>query len=187
MAEKKPNLHKTLLILLLVLTPPFWLLFTDEGARVSDTALLWMLGKQDIKIHLAELDSSFTAQDIRTVYAENEWQCGNSTTQFGNMLCTAQIGTFNGFPSHLATFYFRADRVTALKVIYRETYHDQMLGFLIGEFGQPDNVEAALAEGPDADQVLEWTLDRGIILLKKSLGQNDEPSMLWLSRQAPAA
>ena len=43
MAEKKPNLHKTLLILIAVFLPPFWLIFTDEGSRVSDTTLLWLL------------------------------------------------------------------------------------------------------------------------------------------------
>ena len=45
MAEKKPNLHKTLLILILVFIPPYWLIFTDEGMRMSDTALLVAAGR----------------------------------------------------------------------------------------------------------------------------------------------
>ena len=31
MAEKKPKLHKTLLVLVMVFTPAFWLLLTDDG------------------------------------------------------------------------------------------------------------------------------------------------------------
>ena len=80
MAEKKPNLHKTILILILVFIPPYWLLFTDEGSRVSDTALLWLLGEDDIKVNVRELDSTFSQQDIRKVYPDNEWQCGKQQT-----------------------------------------------------------------------------------------------------------
>jgi hypothetical protein len=181
MAEKKPSLHKSLLILLLVLTPPFWLLFTDEGARVSDTALLWLLGQDDIKVDLQMLDRSFTEQDIREVYAETEWQCGAQRTPFGDSLCAAQIGTFNGFPSRVATFYFAGGNVNALKIIYRELYHEQVLGFYIGELGQPGNVAQAVSEGPNAAEVLEWDLGEGILLLKKTLDDGDEPSVLWLA------
>ena len=181
MAEKKPNLHKTLLILILVFIPPYWLLFTDEGSRVSDTALLWLLGEDDIKVNIKELDSGFSRQDIQRVYPENEWQCGNQQTSFGDALCTARIGTYNGYPSQLVTFYFRNDRVNALKLIYRDQYHKQIMGHYIGELGQPSNVEAALTEGPDADNVLQWDLGQGVLLLKKELGKLDEPAMLWLA------
>lgn len=181
MAEKKSSLHKTLLILLLVFIPPFWLLFTDEGSRVSDTALLWLLGEDEIRINLPELGTGFSAEDIRTVYPDNEWQCGRQVTDFGDALCAAQIGTFNGFPSRLATFYFRDDRLSAIKVVYRPPYHDQIIGHVIGEFGQPGNVAQALAEGPDAASVLQWDLDSGALLLKKRLDGQDEPALIWLA------
>lgn len=181
MADKKPSIHKTLLILLLVFIPPYWLLFTDEGSRVSDTALLWLLGKDDIKISLGDLDSGFTADDIRSVYIENEWQCGRHATDFGDTLCAAQVGTFNGYPSRIVTFYFMSDRLSAMKLIYRKLYHDQVVGYLIGKFGQPGNVAEALADGPDADNVLQWELPSGVLLLKKALQTEDESSLLWLA------
>jgi hypothetical protein len=181
MAEKLPKFHKTMLILLLVLIPPYWLVFTEEGSRVSDTALLWLMGEDEIKVNIAELDSSFTQQDIRTVYSDNEWHCGAKQTPFGDSVCAAEVGTFNGFPSRLLTFYFIDDRVSALKLIYRDQYHVQIRGYFIGELGQPTNVAAAIADGPDADNVLEWDLQRGVLLLKKELGKADEPSLIWLA------
>ncbi|MDJ0739485.1 MAG: hypothetical protein QNJ91_07195 [Gammaproteobacteria bacterium] len=181
MAEKKPNIHKTILILLVVFIPPFWLLFTDEGARVSDTALLWLLGEDEIRISLKDLDDRFSEQDIRTVYSDTEWQCGTQRTAFGDALCAAQIGTFNGFPARVATFFFRDGRVSAFKLIYRDPYHRQIMGYYIGELGQPNNVEAALADGPDAANVLEWDLGTGVILMKKELGNSDEPALFWLA------
>jgi hypothetical protein len=185
MADKKPSFKKSFLILLLVLTPPFWLLFTDEGARVSDTALLWLLGEDEIKLDLGALDASFTRGDIRKVYSEPEWSCGEQATPFGEALCAARIGTFNGFPAQLLTFYFRGDNVSAVQLIYRSNYHQQILGHYIGRFGQPDNVAEAIAEGPDAAEVLEWTLDNGILVMKKTLTESDEPALIWLAAPSP--
>ena len=121
------------------------------------------------------LDRRYTQEEIQTVYGENEWQCGSQRTAFGDSLCVAKIGTFNGFPARLVTFYFRDDNVSALKLIYRDQYHKQITGYVIGEFGQPTNVESAIAAGPDADSVLEWDVGKGVLLIKKELGKTDEP------------
>ena len=181
MAEKKPNIHKTILILLLVFTPPFWLLFTDEGTRVSDTALLWLLGEEDIKVSIEQLDGGFSREDIERVYGDNEWHCGSKDTALGDSLCATKIGTFNGFPSRLLTFYFRNGQVNAMKLNYRDPYHRQIMGHFIGELGQPDNVAEAIAEGPGAAEVLQWQLPKGTLVLKKELSKTDEPALLWLA------
>ena len=174
-------MNKTLLILLLVFLPPFWLLFTDEGARVSDTALLWLLGEEEIKVSIQDLDNDFSRQDIEQVYSENTWHCGAKDTAFGDSVCATEIGTFNGFPSHLLTFYFRDGRVSAMKLNYRDQYHRQILGHYIGELGQPSNVAEAIAEGPEAEDVLQWQLPQGTLVLKKELADADEPALLWLA------
>lgn len=184
MSDKKlPGFHKSFLILLLVLTPPFWLLFTDEGARVSDTAMLWLLGEEDAKLDLGRLDAGFSRDDLKQVYSALEWQCSDQRTPLGESLCATRIGTFNGFPSRSLSFFFVDGQVNAAKVIYRELYHEQILGHYIGEFGQPENVEAAIAEGPNADEVLEWPLDGGTLVMKKELVTGDESALLWVARQ----
>jgi hypothetical protein len=181
MAKKKPSIHKTLLILILVFLPPYWLIFTDDGTRLTDTALLWLLGEDEIKFNVRELDSSFTREDIQKVFSDNEWHCGEKETPFGNSLCAAQIGAFNGYPSRLLTLYFRDDNISAFKLIYHEPYHDQLMGFFIEQFGQPDNVAEVIAAGPGAGDVLEWKLDHGVLLMPRALGEKDEPSLLWLA------
>jgi len=184
MATNKPSIHKTLLILILVFTPPIWLLFTDPGARVSDRALLWLLGAQDLKLGLKEIDSDFTRADIEAVYSEQTWQCGLRDTTLGDSLCAAQIGAFNGFPAKMLIFYFRTNQVSAMKLIYRVPYHKQIMGHCIDALGQPDNVAAAIIEGPEADPILQWRLPSGTLLLKKVLSKSDEPALLWIARQS---
>jgi hypothetical protein len=186
MADKKPNLHKTLLILLLVFIPPYWLIFTDDGMRMSDTALLWLLGEDEIKFNVAELNSGFTRQDIQTVFSDNEWVCGEKQTSFGDNLCATKIGTFNGYPARVLTLYFRGDNISAFKLIYRDQYHKQFIGHFIEHLGQPSNVEAALVQNPSAANVLEWDLNEGVLLMSKELDKNDEPSLLWLAARPDA-
>lgn len=184
MADKKPNLHKTLLILLVVFIPPFWLLFTDDGMRVSDNSLLWLLGEDEIQFNIAELDRGYTRQDIQEVFSDNEWHCGDKVTPFGNGLCAAEIGTFNGYPSRLLTIYFVDDHISAFKLIYRKLYHEQYIGYFIQQFGQPDNVAAAIADDSGADAVLEWELNGGVLLISKILDEG-EPSFMWLAARPP--
>lgn len=181
MAEKKPSIHKTLFFLILVFVPPYWLIFTEEGSRMSDTALLWLLGEDEIKFNVRELSSAFTREDIKRVFSDNEWQCGQQATPFGNNLCAAQIGTFNGYPSRILTLYFNDDNISAFKLVYRDQYHKQLLGYFIKQLGQPGNVEKAVSDGPDAASVLEWDLNQGVLLMKKELGKTDEPSVVWLA------
>ena len=42
-------------------------------------------------------------------------------------------------------------------------------------------VAAAIADGPDADEVLEWNLEHGVMVMKKTLGKSDEPALLWMA------
>ena len=58
------------------------------------------------------------------------------------------------------------------------------MGHYIGDLGQPSNVEAALADGPKAENVLQWQLEKGVLVMPKELGKSDEPSLLWLAGEA---
>ena len=120
------------------------------------------------------------------MFSENEWHCGEKNTPFGNNLCAAQIGTFNGYPSRMLTIYFRDDHISAFKLIYRDQYHERLIGYFIEQLGQPSNVEDVISASPDAKNVLEWDLNHGVLLMTKELGKTDEPSLLWLAAKPKA-
>ena len=180
MANRK--LHKSILILLLVLTPPYFLMFTDEGARISDNVILWLFGKERADLNLKELDPGYTREEMLTVFPDLEWDCREQPVGFGDNLCAAEIGAFNDYPSQSLTLYFRGNRISAVKVLYRDDYHEQVVGHLIQQFGQPLNVEDAMNASPDPELVLEWDTGRGLVLVKKDLQGTDEPSLVWLAR-----
>lgn len=179
---KRRKLHKTLLILFMVLVPPYFLVFTDEGTRISDNVVLWLFGEESAKLNLKEIDHGYSREQILAVFPDLKWQCQEKSSSFGNGLCVAAIGSFNDYPSRLLTVFFADDQTNAVKIIYRPRYHAQITGHLIEQFGQPDNVADALSDSPDAASVLEWDTGKGVVLLKKDLGDTDEPALLWLAR-----
>jgi len=177
---ERKNLHKTILALIVVITPMFFLMFTDDGKRLTDNTILWVLGDEPVSLNIKALDSGYSRDDLFKVFPELQWQCRDETSSFGNQVCAAPIGSFNDYPAHRLIAYFADDRTNALKVDYREAYHEQLLGYLIMQLGQPRNAAAA-ADAEDST-VLEWETDTGLLLLKQELGDKDEPALLWLAK-----
>jgi len=173
----KKKLHTTLLALLLVFIPPYFLVFTEEGNRISDNAVLWLFGQEQLQLNLKEADSSFDESDIRQVFADLEWQCGSVQSDFGETACNAAIASFNDLPARHVTMYFVAGRLHAIHLRYRERYHDALLSQLITTLGQPRNTAGAT---PDADTVLQWHTGKGLVVLKKTIRESDEAALLWL-------
>lgn len=181
---ERKKLHKTLLILALVIVPPYFLIFTDEGARISDNVILWLFGEESIKLDLSALETTYRSEEIRQVFPELQWDCRVEQHALGNSVCRAPVGAFNDYPARQITAFFVDDRISALKILYREQYHGQLLGHLIQQLGQPQNVEEAIKDTPDAAPVLEWDTGKGLVVLKKNLHPGDEPALFWLAGDA---
>ena len=45
---------------------------------------------------------------------------------------------------------------------------------------QPDNAAAAVRATPNADEVLQWQTGKGLVVLKKTIRESDQPALLWL-------
>jgi len=177
---KKKKLHKTLLALMLVFVPPYFLVFTEEGNRITDNAILWLFGQESLALNLAEADGNFTENQVREVFADLEWQCGMVQSQFGQTACNAPIASFNELPARYVVMYFADDHLNAIKLSYREPYHNALLRQLIDTLGQPGNAGSAASDTPDADEVLQWNTGKGLVVLKKTIREAEQPALLWL-------
>ena len=74
-----------------------------------------------------------------------------------------------------------ADQLTSLDGLVIPGGESTTMSHLLRTNDLFDPIAAAIADGPEADSVLEWQLDHGVLLIKKELGKTDEPSLLWLS------
>lgn len=168
------KLHRTLLVLVLVMIPPYFLIFTDEGRRIADTTLLWLISGDSIEFNLRELDRSVSKDDILQVFADQDWQCGEQASPFGSEVCVAKISAYNGYPARYMSIFFQQNNVSALKMVYRKLYHEQILAHLLEQLGKPSKVEG--------QAVVEWDAPGVKVVMPKELLAGAEPAFMWLAR-----
>ncbi len=169
-------IYKRLLLVVIVVGPIYWLVFTEDGQRRSDAVLLWLLGKDEIRINLKALSPALKKSDLEKVYANIEWRCPARNSAFGNSLCAANIGLYNDIPAKYITLFFADDRLNAMKLEYLRHYHKQILKQLYLQLGKP---EPTPADKPDSP-IYHWLTDNGMVIGKKKLKESDEPALLWL-------
>ena len=176
----KKKLHKTLLALLIVFVPPYFLLFTEEGNRVSDNAVLWLFDREEFRLDLNQASNNFTEDEIKKVYEKIDWKCGAAQSNFGDYACNSLIGAFNELPAERAFLYFAGKQLSAIQIVYRDHYHKALISQLIETIGQPLNALEATRDSVHADPVLQWKVNHGSVILKKTIGEGDQPALLWL-------
>ncbi len=172
---KTAKIHWTLLSLLLIFIPPFFLIFTEEGNRISDNAILWLFGKSRLHIDFKEADGQFSQDEFIRAFPDIDWRCGKLSSQFGDTACNASIGTFNELPSRRIVAYFGRERLRAMQISYRAEYHQSVIQHLRDLLGKPDQA------GTSGD-VLEWNTGKGVVVLKKSIQPVDEAALMWLAK-----
>ncbi len=169
--------HKTVFALIAVIAPLYWLTLTADGQRRVDSVLLHIAGEPAIEINLKAMDGQLTETELKRVFPDHEWHCRDQASPFGQRLCVAAIGTFNGLPAHYVTVFFGANHATALKLAYRSIYHDQLLAQLVRQLGDPTPSGA-----PPDKAVLRWQTAHSSVVIKQTLLEQDEPALLWLPR-----
>jgi hypothetical protein len=174
------KLYKTLVFIGIVVGPIYWLMFTDDGKRRTDTMVLWLAGGQTIEMNFKALDSHYKPEDWQRVYDHVEWQCQDSNSSLGNRLCYAEIASYNGIPSNYLSVFFQNNVTNAVKLAYRDQYHNEIGRDLVEQLGKP--VTSQAGNDPN-NHVLQWQTRYGQVLLKKSLQRGEEPVLIWLAQE----
>lgn len=172
-----------LLTLMLVGGPLSWLLFSQEGQRRTDLALLPLLGRATVELSLNELSSRLGEADIRAKLGDLDLECSDQSTTFGDRTCRARIGAFARLPAESLTFFLSGGGLRAAKINYRRDVHGEVAGYLTRHLGEGETSK----RGPDGapSLVTNWQLMDGLVLLHAGdLAPRDEAAMLWLSAVA---
>jgi hypothetical protein len=168
-----PTLYKRLLALAIVIGPMWWLLFTEDGRRRTDLAVLFLRGDAAVALDLALLGPQADEPQLRRFLPQLGWHCADGPGEFGDRRCHADIGSFNQTPAHRLTVYFRDGHLNALQVRYRQPYHNWLRSLNRRLLGSP--------AGGDPG-VLQWHTPRGVVLMPANPSTDGAPpSLLWLS------
>lgn len=177
---------KTAMALCLVVGPIYWLMFTNDGQRRSDTVMLWLSGADSVDLDLQRLNPGYGLEQLRQVYPKLDWQCREQTTADTGRgrACSSPLGSYNSIPAYRIAFHFDDDQLARLRIDYRRRYHQALLTQLRRQLGKP--VTPASGAGGRAAEVIEWRLAHGLVVLKRELRDQDEPALFWLARPLPA-
>ncbi|WP_296806265.1 hypothetical protein [Thiocapsa sp.] len=184
---KLPRLYKTLLMLALVFGPFYWLAFTEDGQRRTDLALMFLLGKPEMNAALDAFTGALTEAQIRETFPKLAFQCADGANPFGDRLCAAEIGAFNGMPASSVTLFLVGDGLRAVKVAYRRIYHPLMRDWVEGRVGRADDLPTSDENDETDDGVATWTVPDGLLIMRDGeLAREDDPALFWLSGAALA-
>jgi hypothetical protein len=175
------SLYKRLFLLLLVLGPFFWLVFTEDGQRRTDLVLISLLkDSETMDIAFAKLAESAREDDFRANFPEVDFVCEDKRTHFGDRVCASPIAAFNGTPASSASLYFRDGNLAAAKLVYQRAHQAHLLTQLQRELGLPVRTGDRASDGG----VQVWHTSYGSVMVNVAPGESrDEPSVLWLSNR----
>ncbi len=183
MTPRLHPLYKKSLLLTIVLGPIIWLVFTADGQRRTDLALLYLFGKGELNLAMERLHGEMTEARFRALFPDLGLICDEGANPFGDRLCTAEIGAFNAIPARAFTLFLRGDRLSAAKLTYRRAYHATLKQQLAGRLGRPDQRSLSgpvFVEGP-----LAWKVGKGLLLLSSKEPETDaDAALMWLSETA---
>lgn len=172
------SFHKRLFLVIIVVAPMYWLLFTEDGRRRSDTLILWLAGGDPIDINFKVLDNQYSAEDWKRVFSDIDWACKDEQTFFGNQYCYSEVSSYNGIPAKYLTVFFKNSHVNAVKLVYRNQYHQQLGKDLYQQLGTPLQQKHESEE----NDMLQWHTQHGTVMLKTELTPNEPASLIWLSK-----
>lgn len=100
----------------------------------------------------------------------------------GDSVCWATISEFNGIDARLIAFFFRNDRLSAVRVAFPAESHPKVLSLMQKRFGP----ERRFGQRTDAfgNKIVGWIRPSGVIAINDIAEGDEEPFVLWTSADA---
>ena len=164
---------KTLMVIVIVIGPIFWLMFTADGQRRIDAVMLHLFGGDTMLLDINGLNSRLSEAELQKVYPTLDWQCRQQSGEWGDRACSAAVSLWNDMPARRVNFHFKAGRLNAMQMDYRARYHGEVIKQLRHQLGRPSKGSDGGAQG-----VLQWLLPGGIVVIKAELGSADQAALI---------
>ncbi len=170
------TLYKRIIVIVLLALPLYWLVFTPHGQHTLDVFLLKIGGGEAITIDLNALNANIEEGQIKRDMPDVEFECGAMHSP-GMRGCSAAIATFNEIPARSVTFVFNQNRLQRVKLLYRRSYHESMINYLLASIGAPMNTPPQ--PGMHAP-VSQWQVGYGRVIALQELSEPElEAALYW--------
>lgn len=171
------RLYLRLLLVIAVIAPMYWLIFTEDGQRRADSVMLALFADgSELNLSLAALQSNARIEDFKENFPDLNWQCETNAEAPKGLRCRADVTTFNQIPAWSAQLDFVRDRLLNFSLRYRSAYQQQMRDALESNFG------TAKPSTGGSEELLVWRTEHGRILVPaKDVKEKEVPALVWVA------
>jgi hypothetical protein len=130
---------------------------------------------------LDSLESGWTPDFVQRAFHHLKHTCGaERTTNLGDFMCWAPVATYNAVSAKGVVFFFRRNRLSAVRVTFTAEHHPEILDMLRKKYGD----FRMISERGDTygNSIVGWTLPNGIVSINDRVGPKQEAILLWLER-----
>ena len=116
---------------------------------------------------------------IKQTYHHLFYTCAVEHGILGDSVCWATISKFNGIDARLIAFFFRNDKLSAVRISFPEQSHPKVFSLMQKRYG-PEH-QFGQRTDPFGNNIVGWIRPTGIVAINDRIEGNDEPFLLWIS------
>lgn len=120
-----------------------------------------------------------TQSEITQTYHHLHYTCTPETNPLGDHVCWATVSEFDGIDAQLITFFFRDDRLSAVRVSLAANHHPEMFALMGKRYGPA----RPFGRHTDAfgNNIVGWMRPSGFVATNDRLSGDEDALLLWLS------
>jgi hypothetical protein len=164
--------------ILLMLLAGLWVA-VDYRLSIPGSSLIDRLYAEPVVLDVDSLTGRETEREITQTYHYLHHTCVPEPGPLGDHVCWSTVSKFNGIDARLIAFFFRDDRLSAVRVLFRAEHHPEMFAQMEKRFG------AARPFGGRTDafgnNIVGWTRHSGFVATNDRMSGNKDALLLWLS------
>jgi len=149
--------------------------------RMSLPGSSWVdrMRAKPVVLNMDSLTGRESEAEILQTYHYLHHTCTSEAGPLGNSVCWATVSKVDGVDARLISFFFRDDRLSAVRVSFSEEDHPKMLALMQKRFGP----QRQFGQRTDAfgNKIVGWIRPGGVIAINESVEGDEEPILLWTS------
>lgn len=164
--------------ILLMLLAGLWVAI-DYRMSLAGSSLIDRLYAKPVVMDVDGLTGRETELEITQTYHYLRHTCVPEPGILGDRVCWSTVSEFNGIDARLLSFFFRNDRLSAVRVSFAAEHHGEMFALMEKRFGAARSFGA----GTDAfgNNIVGWIRRTGVVAANDRLSGDEEGLLLWLA------
>lgn len=150
----------------------------DYNMSIPGSSLVDRMRAKPVVLDMDSLSGRETQSEIRQTYHYLHHTCPSETSPLGDHVCWATVSEFNGIDARVIAFFFRGDRLSAVRVSFAAEHQPAMFSLMENRYGP------ARKFGGHTDafgnSIVGWVRPTGFVTTNDRLSGDEDALLLWV-------